>query len=254
MTVRAAIVDDEPLCRERVRTLLEGWREVEVVGECAFGADAVRLLRDTRIDLLFLDIELPDLNGFEVLEQADVERAPLVIFATAFSSYAVDAFEVYALDYLLKPIAPDRFDRAVARALGELASPGGPSHGERLAGVLRTVRPSADDDLERLLVRAGERLVFLRAADVDWFESAGNWVTAHVGKEAHLMRETMTRLEMRLGARRFLRIHRRALVNLDALRELRPDETGEYVALLRSGALLPVSRRCRQRIEAQFRR
>jgi two-component system LytT family response regulator len=253
-TVRAVIVDDEPLCRERVRTLLAPWPQVVVSGECRRGEDVVRLVRSTPVDLLFLDVQLPDFDGFEALKRCGPERAPLVVFVTAFSDYAVDAFEVHAIDYLLKPIERERFDVAVARSLAALEEPGMPPLAERLDGLLRTVRPSSDLDRDRLLVRVGGRLVFVRAADVDWIESAGNYVTLHVGREAHLMRETMVRLESRLADLGFVRIHRQALVNLDALRELRPDEDGEYLALLRSGQALAVSRRCRQRLEAQFSR
>ena len=254
MGIRTLIVDDEPLCRERVRSLLAPWPQIEVVGECAFGADAIRMLGAHQFDLLFLDIQMPDVTGFEVIERAGIDRTPLVIFVTAFADYAVDAFEVHALDYLLKPIERERFDRAVARALAELSEVGEPSRRERLDGLLRTVRPASSGDVERLLVRSGSRLVFVRACDVDWLEASGNYVAVHVGAETHLMRQTMARLEARLDPARFVRIHRRALVNLDALRELRSDEMGECVAVLRNGQRLPVSRRCRQRIEAAFER
>jgi two-component system LytT family response regulator len=250
--VRTVVVDDEPLCRERVCALLETWPQIVVAGECARGENAVRLIRSTRVDLLFLDVQLPDFDGFEVLERCDPERTPLVVFVTAFSDYAVDAFEVHAIDYLLKPIERERFDVAVARSLAALEEPIPPLPAERLNGLLRTVRPSSHYDRERLLVRIGERLVFVRATDVDWIESAGNYVMLHIGRQTHLMRETMARLESRLAISGFARIHRQALVNLDALSELRPDESGEYVAQLRTGELLAVSRRCRQRLEAQF--
>jgi two-component system LytT family response regulator len=250
--IRAVVVDDEPLCRERVRSLLASWPEIIVVGECDRGESVVRLVRSTRVDLLFLDVQLPDFDGFEALKRCGPERAPLVVFVTAFSDYAVDAFEVHAIDYLLKPIERGRFDVAVTRSLAALDAPGSPPPGEQLSGLLRTVRPSSEHDRERLLVRIGGRLVFVCSADVDWIESSGNYVTLHVGRQTHLMRETMARLESRLAGLGFARIHRQALVNLDALRELRPDESGEYVALLRSGQALAVSRRCRQRLEAQF--
>jgi two-component system, LytTR family, response regulator len=250
--VRTLIVDDEPLCRERVRSLLAPWPQIDIVGECAFAADAIRMLATHDLDLLLLDIQLPDASGFEVIERAGVDRTPLVIFVTAFADYAVDAFEVHALDYLLKPIERERFDRAVGRALAELDEPEKASRRERLDGLLRTVRSESSGDVERLLVRSGPRLVFVRACDVDWFEANGNYVGVHVGRETHLMRQTMARLEARLDPTRFARIHRRALVNLDALRELRRDDLGECVAVLRNGERLPVSRRCRQRIEAAF--
>jgi two-component system LytT family response regulator len=252
MSVRTLIVDDEPLCRERVRSLLESWEQIEIVGECAFGADATHVLNTQDLDLLLLDIQLPDVNGFEVIERAGIDRTPLVIFITAFADYAVDAFEVHAFDYLLKPIERGRFDGAVARALAALNGSEKPSQRDRLGGMLRTVRPENRSDAERLLVRTGARLVFLRACDVDWFEADGNYVGVHVGGETLLMRQTMARLEARLDPAHFARIHRRALVNLDALRELRTDDLGGCIAVLRNGARLPVSRRCRRWIEAGF--
>lgn len=251
MSLRALVVDDEPLSRERVRALLSSWPEIEVVTECGFADDAVQVLTTRDLDLLFLDVQMPDGTGFDVIERAGLERTPLVIFVTAYADYAVDAFEVHAFDYLLKPIDRARFDSAVGRALEELAEPGGALR-ERLGGLLRTVRLGQEGDAERLLVRSGTRLVFLHARDIDWFEASGNYVSVHVGRETHLMRQTIARLETRLDAAHFARIHRRALVNLDAIRELRRQGPGDCVAVLRTGERLPVSRRCRQRIEAAF--
>jgi two-component system, LytTR family, response regulator len=252
MSARALIVDDEPLCRERIRVLLGQWPQIDVVGECARGADAVAVLRSTPVELLFLDVQMPDLDGFGVLEQTGLEHAPLVVFVTAYADYAVDAFEVHAFDYLLKPIRGERFTSAVDRALQHLPQGDAHSRRQRLGALLEEVRPAAGAYAERLVVRDGARRVFLRTADIDWFEAAGNYVTVHVGKASHLVRQSMTALERRLDPACFVRVHRRALVNLDAIREMQPDPIGEYVAVLRDGQRLPVSRRCRQRVETRL--
>lgn len=253
MSARALIVEDEPLCRERIRVLLRQWPQIDVVGECARGADAVRALRSMPVDLLFLDIQMPDLDGFQVIEQVGLERAPLVIFVTGHAAYAVDAFEIHAFDYLLKPIRRERFDSAVERALQQIPASESDRR-QRLGGLLDTMRPPQGAYAERLVVRDGARWVFLRTEEVDWFEAAGNYVTVHVGKSAHLMRQSMTGLERRLDPSTFIRVHRRTLANLDAIRELQPDDMGEYVAVLRGGQRVPVSRRCRQKVEALFGR
>lgn len=254
MSTSALIVDDEPLCRERIRMLLQPWPQIDVVGECGLGADAVRALRSRPVDLLFLDIEMPDLDGFEVIEQADPEHTPLVIFVTGYSDYAVDAFEVHAFDYLLKPIRRERFDGAVDRALHQMSGASGRERRERLDALAETLRPPQGGYVDRLVVRDGARWVFVRTAHVDWFEAAGNYVAVHVGGATHLIRQSMSALERRLDPAGFLRLHRRTVVNLDAVRELQPDAMGEYVALLRGGQRLPVSRRCRRKVEERFGR
>jgi two-component system LytT family response regulator len=252
MSARALIVDDEPLCRERIRVLLGAWPQIQVVGECARGEEAVRHLRAAPVELLFLDVQMPDLDGFGVIERAGTERAPLVIFVTGYADYAVDAFEAHAFDYLLKPIHRERFESAVDRALQRLPRADEGARRRSLDGLLQTVRPQAGEGSDRLVVRDGARWVFLRAADIEWLEAAGNYVAVHAGKGTYLVRQTMSALERRLDPRHFLRVHRGTLVNVDAVREMAPDDGGEYVAVLRTGQRLPVSRRCRQQMEARF--
>jgi two-component system LytT family response regulator len=250
VSLRVLVVDDEPLCRERIRSLLVRWPQFTTVEECAFGADAVERLRGADFDLLFLDVAMPDRNGFEVLEQAGLDRVRLVIFVTAHADYAVDAFEIHAFDYLLKPVDQRRFSEAVDRAVHALASPDA-STTSRLGRLLQTVRPSPDRPAERLLVRKGPHVVFVPTSDVDWFESAGNSVHIHVGRDTYVLRQSLVQVEAQLESDRFVRIHRHLIVNLDALRGLR-DEAGEHVAVLRAGATLAVSRRCRQKLESRF--
>ena len=267
MSLRALVVDDEPLCRERIRSMLARWPQFTTVEDCAFGTDAVARLRGADFDLLFLDVAMPDRSGFEVLEQAGLDRVRLVIFVTAYADYAVDAFEIHAFDYLLKPVDLRRFCEAVDRAVGALscgdasgarrgeAPPhfsstvpfGDASTASRLGRLLETVRPSA----ERLLVHKGPHLVFVQTSNVDWFESAGNYVDVRVGRETYVLRQSLVQLETQLEGDLFVRIHRHLVVNLDALRTLR-GEAGECVAVLRTGKALVVSRRCRQKLESRF--
>jgi two-component system LytT family response regulator len=246
--IRALIVDDEPLARQRVRTLLEADSDVEVVGECADGAQAVAALEEHRPDLLFLDVQMPLLDGFGVLEALSGDWMPVVVFITAHDRYALKAFEVHALDYLLKPFDRDRFRTALERAKAQVRREQGGEVSQKLFALLRDVK-EARRPLERLVVKSAGRVYFVRVEDIDWVEAAGNYARLHAGKETHLLRESMAGLEARLDARRFLRIHRSTIVSIERIRELHPSFHGDYVVTLHDGTELTLSRGYRDKLQ-----
>jgi two-component system LytT family response regulator len=231
--LRTLVVDDEPLARELLRKMLAEHGDVEVIGECASGTQAVDAVRAERPDLLFLDVQMPGLDGFEVLRELAPEL-PQVIFVTAYDQYALRAFDVHALDYLLKPFDEDRLARALDRARTHLRAGRQESRGEVLALLdeLRGVRWWK----ERLVIRVGERAFLQPVADIDWLEADGKYVKVHVGKQSHTIRETMTQLCESLDPRRFLRISRSAIVNVDRIREIQPWFRGDYVVIMQNGA------------------
>ncbi|HVP60177.1 MAG TPA: LytTR family DNA-binding domain-containing protein [Myxococcaceae bacterium] len=242
-TLRTVVVEDERLSRRKLLMLLSTEPGIEVVGECGTAEEAVELLRTERPDLLFLDIQLPTMDGFEVLERAGLENVGHVVVVTAHDRYALRAFDVAAIDYLLKPYDRTRLRQTLARVQGRGTSD---LHGRLLALAERL--GAGAGRLHRLVIREGERLRFLDVSDVDWFESADNYVKVHLGPVEHLLRTTLQRLEERLEAARFIRIHRRIIVNADRIREGRLGVSGEYELLLRDGTLLPVGRRFRDRL------
>jgi two-component system LytT family response regulator len=227
--IRALIADDEPLARKKIRSLLAREPDTEVVGECGSGSDAAKLIRELDPDLVFLDIEMPDLDGLSMLERLG-SRAPVVIFVTAYEQYAVRAFAVKALDYLLKPIDRSRFRSALERAREHLKLDAQP--------------------LARLLVRSGESFEIVKVDDIDWLEAADNYVKVHALGETHLVRETLTRLKSKLDPSRFVRIHRSTLVNVERIRSLHPLFHGDQMVVLRDGTELTLSRRYRHELEA----
>jgi len=244
---RAVIVDDEPLPRERIATLLETHPEVEIVAECRDGAEAVRVIPEVKADLLFLDIQMPELDGFEVLEALEGDQLPAVIFVTAFDEYAVRAFEVSAIDYLLKPIDPVRFEQALGRALERMTrSPDASGELQSFLSRWRAQRGFA----ARFVVRAGGKVTFIRPQDVDWIDAAGNYVRLHSGGRQHLVRETMKSIDSRLDPEVFVRVHRSAIVNIDRVASLEPYFHGEYVVIMRDGSKLTSSRSHSGRLRA----
>ena len=239
-SIRTLIVDDEPLARARVRELLGGQPDVEVMGECGNGREAIAAIRSRHPDLVFLDVQMPEVGGFGVLEALEPAQSPAVVFVTAFDEFAVRAFEVHALDYLLKPFDEDRFGEALRRAKDHvLGNSNGDLH-DRLLALIEHLR-SGERYVDRLLVKASGRVLFLKTEDIDWIEAAGNYVRLHVGRESHLLRETMNTIETKLDPARFLRIHRSTIVNLDRIKEMQPWFSGEYVVLLKDGTELTLS-------------
>ncbi len=241
------IVDDEPPARDRLREVLGAERDVEIVGEAGDGLAAAQAIHDLAPDLVFLDVRMPEMDGFGVLAALSEDALPLVIFVTAFDSYAVRAFDVHAVDYVLKPFDSDRLREAVARARDRLGRAAGRDQERRVLDLLVELGPR-QRPLERMLVKTGARFEFVRAIDVDWIEAAGNYVTLHVGARAPLLRQTLSGIEKQLDPGRFRRIHRSVIVNLDRVKEIRPLSGGEYAARLHDGTKLRVSRGYRDNV------
>lgn len=244
MPLRAAVVDDEPLAREKLRGFLARLPGFSLAGEAADGLAAIALIERERPDLVLLDIQMPELDGFEVLTALDPAAVPYVIFVTAYDHYAVKAFEVGAVDYLLKPVAPDRFEQAMTRAEREILGGGAGALAERLARALEAAAP-ARPRLDRFLIRERERSRFVSAAEVDWIEAAGNYLKLHTRDGIHLLRGTLKDLLPRLDPGRFARIHRTTIVNLERVRYLEPWSHGDQVVVLERGERLTLSRRFR---------
>ena len=246
--IRTLIVDDEELARERLRKLLTQEPEIDLIGECSNGREAVETIRRESPDLVFLDIQMPELDGFGVLSALAGERFPLIVFVTAHDKFALKAFEVHAVDYLLKPFDRERFHKALERALDRVKRHESSLLNERLSALLADVRP-APKHVDRLAVKAEGRVSFLKTDDIDWIEAADNYVNLHVGNESCLLRETMTSIEARLSPEKFLRISRSAIVQVDRIKELQPLFHGEYAVILRNGTRLTLSRGYREKLQ-----
>lgn len=249
MKIRTLIVDDEPLARERLRQLLEAEADVDVVGECGDGREAVAAIEKHQPDLVFLDIQMPELDGFGVLEETSPARMPEIVFVTAFNQHALRAFEVHALDYLLKPFDRERFQVALDRARTHLQHARSGELNQKLAALLAEMRPPESRLTDRLAIKTGGKVVFLKATDIDWVEAADNYVNLHVGAESHLLRETMSSIETRLDPKQFLRISRSSMVNVERIKELQPMFHGDYTVILRNGTKLSLSRNYRDKLE-----
>lgn len=267
--MRVAIVEDEAIARRRLLRLLRAESDVTVVAECVTGQAAVEAIRELSPDLVLLDIQLPDIDGFGVVSEVGVERMPAVIFVTAHDAHALRAFEVHAMDYLLKPFDTERFQDAFRRARAHLDQVSSAQMARRLRALLDSPSAAAPMQapapapppgepggayLTRLTVRRDGRVVFVRVAEVDWFEASGNYVRLHVGKGAALLRETMQGLESALDPAMFARIHRTVIVNVDRIQELQPWFAGNYVVILRDGTRLKMSRTYRDRLPVHGRR
>jgi two-component system LytT family response regulator len=249
--IRALVVDDEPIARERVLSLLHQEEDVEVVAECGDGAQAVSAIQHHTPDLIFLDVQMPGLDAFGVIQAIGAERMPTVIFITAYDEYALRAFEVHALDYLLKPFGRDRFRETLKHARASLERRRAGDLGRRLLALVNDIKPEAPK-LDRLVVKSGGRVFFLRTDDLDWIEAAGNYVRLHVGQDGHLLRETMNSIEARLNPETFFRIHRSHIVNIERIKELQPWFNGEYVVILRNGTRLTLSRGYREKLQERL--
>ena len=251
MKIKTIIVDDERHARQKIRALLAAEADVEVVRECANGDDAIRAICEVRPDLVFLDVQMPGRNGFDVVREVG-DAAKHVVFVTAFDQYAVRAFEVQALDYVLKPFDRERFEKTMQRVRAHLAE--GEGLQEKLLALVEQVQQPRAATLERLMIRSAGRITFLRVGEIDWIEAADNYVRVHAGRDSHLIRETMNHLETQLDRRKFVRIHRSAIVNIDAISEIRALFHGDYSILLRTGIEIPLGRSFRERLEAAFGR
>lgn len=248
MMIRTIIGDDEPLARERIRTLLCEHPDTEVVAECCDGREVVSAIRAIHPDLLFLDVAMPELDGFGVLTNISGTPPPAVIFTTAYDSYAIRAFDANALDYLLKPFDQARFLRAMERARKHIEQVRRAQMTDDVAALVKGMR-GTHAGLDRLVVKSGGRIVFLRAEEIDWIEAAGNYVSIHVAKDTHLHRETMNSFQSRLDSDRFIRIHRSIIVNVERIREVQSCNNGEFVVILHSGKELSLGRTYRNVID-----
>ena len=247
--MRVVIVDDEELARRGIKTRLLLAGDNEIVAECSNGREAIEAIRRTSPDLVFLDVQMPGKTGFDVIEAIGGEFFPHVIFVTAHDRFAIRAFEVNAVDYLLKPIDDERFVIAFERARESLSRDRDSDLGRRLASLLGAVSPGDASRSDRLVVRSGGRVVFVKIAELDWVEATGDYVTLHCAKKSWLLRETISELERKLAPHGFARIHRSTVVNLDSIGEMRALDNGEYRILLRDGTELKLSRNYRQALK-----
>ena len=245
--IKAIIVDGDPTARNNIRDFLKTDPDVDIIDECSNGREAVQTIVAKSPDLMFLDTQMPELDGFGVIEAVGPDQLPAVIFVTAFDRYAVQAFAVHAVDYLLKPFDPQRFQTALDRAKTHLQLDPRKELNQRLNSILRELR-GPGRKYERFVVKAGGRVFFLKNDEIDWVEAAGNYVRVHVGKETHLLRETMNAIAKKLDTALFIRIHRSAFVNIEKIKEVQPWFHGEYVVILRDGTQLTMSRSYRNNL------
>jgi len=247
-SIRVLLVDDEPLAREMLREMLKDDPNVTIVGESCNGREALEAIRKETPDLIFLDVQMPEVGGFEVLAQLGKEKAPYVIFVTAYDQYAVRAFEVHALDYLLKPFDQERFDVSWQRAREQIMRERNGGTDQRILALLEELK-AGNKYLERLVIKAAGRIYFLETCEIDWIEAEGNYVSVHSGKKSHLLRETISSLESKLDPKKFVRIHRSSIVRLDRIQELQPWFHGEYRIILHDGTQLTLSRNHRENLQ-----
>lgn len=255
--MRIIIVDDEALSRTRLRQLLRGESDIEIIAECSTGADAVDVCERLRPDVMLLDVQMPEMDGFEVLAALAGGYTPLVVFVTAFDEYAVKAFDVLALDYVLKPVAPERLHAACERARARLSTATQPARvqDDRLLSLLTQLQSDGRAGIgpSRLFVRSNDRVVMLNPADIHWCEAAGNYVKIHAGGQTYVVRQPLSEMEALLNPVMFARIHRSTIVNLDHVKEFQPWFSGEMIVLMNDGTKLKLSRTYRQEFENRHR-
>ena len=249
--IRTVIVDDEPLARRGIRAHLKEERDIEIIAECGNGREAVQVIERQAPDLVFLDVQMPELDGFGVLASLKQEPLPALIFVTAYDKYALRAFEVHALDYLLKPFDSERFTRALERARAQLERRSISDLSHRLQSLIDDLRTN-QKYAERLVIKTAGRIFFLGVEEIDWIEAADNYVRLHAGTETHLLRETMNSLESKLDPNRFLRVQRSTIINVRRIKELHPLFRGEYEIVLRDGTRLASGRGYRARLQELF--
>jgi len=252
MKLRALIVDDEPLAREWVRGAVAEDHELEVIGECGNGFEAAEAIRRLKPDLVFLDVQMPGLDGFGVLEALSPEEIPAIVFVTAFDQYAVRAFEAQAVDYLMKPFSRERLEEAVRRVRELLKGRSLEDFRESIGRIVEKIRRDRSYP-EWVLLKADGKNVFVKVRDIDWIESSRNNVRIHVGQAIYLLHETTSAIAQRLDPKKFLRIHRSSIVNIERIRELHPWFNGDYAVILRDGTQLTLSASYRDRLR-EFRR
>jgi len=252
--IRTLIVDDEPHARIRIRQLLRLRSDFEIIGECANGKDAVECILADKPDLVFLDVQMPRLTGLDVCEAiSSAANLPLLIFVTAYDGYALKAFELHAIDYLLKPFDKDRFEKSLAHARDQLRRADKAASARRLNAMLEDVR-SGFVSKDRLVLKENGKVILVRCNAIDWIEADGNYLRLHVGENSHHVRGTLARIETQLPSENFMRISRSVLLNLDRVKELQPLFYGDYMVILENGARLNMSRNYRDRVETLLAR
>jgi len=250
--IRTLIVDDELLARRGIRAQLKEESDIEIVAECGNGRDAIKIIEEQKPDLVFLDIQMPELDGFAVVEAINHERLPAVIFVTAYDKYALRAFEVHALDYLLKPFDTERFTKALERARKQIERRSIRDLSKRLQSLIDDLKTN-QRYAERLVIKQAGRIFFLSVEEIDWIEAADNYVRLHAGRDTHILRETMSSLESRLDPTQFIRVHRSTIINVERIKELHPMFRGEYEIILRDGTRLTSGRGYRDRLQEFFK-
>ncbi|RJP35186.1 MAG: DNA-binding response regulator [Candidatus Omnitrophota bacterium] len=250
-TIRALIIDDEPLARKKIRTFLDTHPEIEITAECENGVEAVRIIQEWNPDLIFLDIQMPELDGFGLIRVIGAENMPAIIFVTAFDQYAIQAFESHAVDYLLKPFNQKRFHAAVERAIDSIQLKRTKAVNQRLIDLLAEME-GQKKSVDRIVVKTSSRILFVKTEDIDWIGASGNYLEIHSGKNMYLIRETMNHIEQKLDPARFLRIHRSTIVNLDRVIELQADTNGDYVVIMQNGITLTMSRSHREKMNKRI--
>src|ERR1044072_6468898 len=257
--IKTLIVDDEPLARRNLRLLLAKDPQIEILDECRNGGEAVKAINALPPDLMFLDIQMPEMDGFDVRAQVGPEQIQAIIFVTAFDQYALKAFEVHALDYLLKPFDDERFARAIERAKSQIAASEIDKLSQRLLALLedrKSERKGSEEQqtyLTRLMIKTSTRMRLLRVIEISFIQADGNYAKLHAGRKTHLPREKMNDLEGRLDPARFVRIHRSIIVNLERIKEMHPHFNGDYVVVLEDGQQLRLSRTRREQLEARLK-
>ena len=246
--IRALVVDDEPLAREMIREMLADDSEVDVVAECANGREAIEAIKSNKPDIVFLDIQMPELGGFEVLESFERQETPYIIFVTAYDQYAVRAFEVHAFDYLLKPFDRERFDAAWQRVKKQITVDQTGERDRHILALLEELK-TGPSHLERLVIKNGGRVFFLNVQDIYCIESEGNYVRVYDNQKGYLLRETISSLEEQLDPKQFRRIHRSAIVKIDKIKEMQPWFHGEYRVIMENGKQLTLSRNYRSNFQ-----
>ena len=239
--IRALIADDEALARKFIRRMLKDNHDVEIVGECSNGKDAVAMIRKQNPDVVFLDVQMPEMDGFAVLESIGVDQLPEIIFTTAYEEYAIRAFELHALDYLLKPFDQARFKDAIQHAKERLRSQRQKDGRLQMSALLESIK-NKPQYLERLVIKTGGRITFLSTDEINWIEADDKYVHLHTGKVSPMVRQTLNAMEAQLDPRKFSRIHRSAIVNVERIKELQPLFSGEHSILLEDGTKLTLSR------------
>ncbi len=251
MKIRTLIIDDEPLARKRVKQLLASAEEFQVIGEARNVAEAVSDCLELRPDLVFLDVEMPDGSGFDALAKLSAENMPAVVFVTAYDQYTIKAFDVCAVDYLLKPFSEERFHQATARVRERLSRANDEDLNQQIKNLLAHLKTNRDF-LDRLVINHKDRLVVIPAKEVDWVTAYGNYLKVHAGGKTYLLRETINNLSQRLDPEAFLRIHRSTIVNAERIKEFQPMFGGQYAVILKDGSEFVLSRNYRKEILSRF--